>query len=86
MVNNMSNNSDELRTKTVDFGIDLGTTTSIIAHCEGNDTPIVPNLISNRNFTPSAVAMDEEGNVLVGDSAKRQVLLDPDNATAEFKH
>ncbi|WP_305554366.1 Hsp70 family protein [Methanobrevibacter sp. V74] len=81
----MSNNSDELRTKTVDFGIDLGTTTSIIAHCEGNDTPIVPNLISNRNFTPSAVAMDEEGNVLVGDSAKRQVLLDPDNATAEFK-
>ena len=78
-------NSEELRTKMVDFGIDLGTTTSIIAHCEGNDTPIVPNLISNRNFTPSAVAIDDEGNIMVGDSAKRQVLFDPMNAAAEFK-
>jgi molecular chaperone DnaK len=81
----MSKNSDELRTKTVDFGIDLGTTTSIIAHCEGNDTPIIPNLISNRNFTPSAVAIDDDGNIDVGESAKRQVLFDPKNAAAEFK-
>jgi molecular chaperone DnaK len=80
----MSQN-DELRTKKVDFGIDLGTTTSIIAHCEGNDTPIIPNLISNRNFTPSAVAVDEDGNKVVGDVAKRQVLFDPKNAAAEFK-
>ena len=81
----MSNNSEEFRTKTVDFGIDLGTTTSIIAHCEGNDTPIIPNLISNRNFTPSAVAIDEDGNALVGEAGKRQTLFDPDNAAAEFK-
>ncbi len=81
----MSNNSEELRTKTVDFGIDLGTTTSIISHCVGNDTPIIPNLISNRNFTPSAVTIDEDGTIDVGDSAKRQTLFDPDNAAAEFK-
>ena len=68
-----------------DIGIDLGTTTSIIAHCEGNDTPIIPNLISNRNFTPSAVAIDEDGNALVGEAGKRQTLFDPDNAAAEFK-
>ena len=81
----MSNNSDELKSKTVDFGIDLGTTTSIISHCEGNDTPIVPNLNSNRNFTPSAVAFDEDGMVSVGEPAKRLSLLDKDNAYAEFK-
>ena len=81
----MSNNSDELKSKTVDFGIDLGTTTSIISHCEGNDTPIVPNLNSNRNFTPSAVAFDEEGMVSVGEPAKRLSLLDEENAYAEFK-
>lgn len=81
----MSNNNEEFRTKTVDFGIDLGTTTSIIAHCEGNDTPIIPNLISNRNFTPSAVAIDEDGNAVVGEAGKRQTLFDPENAAAEFK-
>lgn len=81
----MTENSEELRTKKVDFGIDLGTTTSIIAHCEGGDTPIIPNLISNRNFTPSAVAIDEDGNIDVGESAKRQSLLDSKNAAAEFK-
>ena len=81
----MAKDSEELRTKKVDFGIDLGTTTSIIAHCEGNDTPIIPNLRSNRNFTPSAVSIDDEGNIEVGESAKILSLLDSDNAAAEFK-
>ena len=81
----MANESDKLRAKKVNFGIDLGTTTSIISHCEGNDTPIIPNLISNMNFTPSAVAIDEDGVVTVGESAKRLSLKDEENAVAEFK-
>lgn len=81
----MSNDSDKLRVKKVNFGIDLGTTTSIISHCEGNDTPIIPNLISNMNFTPSAVAIDEDGVVTVGESAKRLSLMDEENAVSEFK-
>ncbi|MDO5825146.1 MAG: Hsp70 family protein [Methanosphaera sp.] len=81
----MTNNSEELRTKKINYGIDLGTTTSIISHCEGNDTPIIPNLISGRNYTPSAVAIDEEGIIDVGESAKRLSLSDESNAYTEFK-
>ncbi|MBO7719563.1 MAG: Hsp70 family protein [Methanosphaera sp.] len=81
----MTNNSEELRTRMINYGIDLGTTTSIISHCQGNDTPIIPNLISGRNYTPSAVAIDEEGHIDVGESAKRLSLSDESNAFAEFK-
>ena len=81
----MTNNSEELRTRKINYGIDLGTTTSIISHCQGNDTPIIPNLISGRNYTPSAVAIDEEGHIDVGESAKRLSLYDDSNAYAEFK-
>lgn len=77
--------SNKLRTNTVDFGIDLGTTTSIIAHVDGNDAPIIPNFTSNTNFTPSAVAIDKRGTMLVGEKAKRQSLSDPKNAFSEFK-
>ena len=72
--------SKKLRTNTVDFGIDLGTTTSIIARVDGNDAPIIPNFTSNTNFTPSAVAIDKRGTMLVGEKAKRQALSDPKNA------
>lgn len=77
--------SKKLRTNTVDFGIDLGTTTSIIARVDGNDAPIIPNFTSNMNFTPSAVAIDRRGTMLVGEKAKRQSLSDPKNAFSEFK-
>ncbi|WP_042692330.1 Hsp70 family protein [Methanobrevibacter oralis] len=77
--------SKKLRTNTVDFGIDLGTTTSIIARVDGNDAPIIPNFTSNTNFTPSAVAIDKRGTMLVGEKAKRQALSDPKNAFSEFK-
>lgn len=69
----------------VNFGIDLGTTNSVMAFFDGNDASVVANLISSRNYTPSAVAIDEEGDVIVGEYAKRQSLFDPLNAAVEFK-
>ena len=47
--------------------------------------PIIPNFTSNTNFTPSAVAIDKRGTMLVGEKAKRQALSDPKNAFSEFK-
>jgi molecular chaperone DnaK len=73
------------KTKTVDFGIDLGTTKSVIAYYDNGETIVIPDSITHENFIPSAVAIDDEGNIYVGESAKRQALLDPKNAATEFK-
>ncbi|MBE6493295.1 MAG: hypothetical protein E7Z84_01610 [Methanosphaera stadtmanae] len=75
----------QLRTNTVDFGIDLGTTTSIIAHVVGNDTEVIPNYTSNMNFTPSVVAEDKRGHIIVGNKAKNEYIRSSDNARGEFK-
>jgi molecular chaperone DnaK len=68
----------------IDFGIDLGTTTSIIAMATADDATVIRN---NRQaeYTPSAVYLSRSGKVLVGEPAKERVEEDPDNACAEFK-
>ncbi|QUH04014.1 Hsp70 family protein [Saccharopolyspora erythraea] len=68
----------------IDFGIDLGTTTSIIAAATADDATVVRN---NRQaeHTPSAVYVSRSNKVLVGQPAKDRVEEDPDNACAEFK-
>jgi molecular chaperone DnaK (HSP70) len=79
----MNDNSKEV--KTVDFGIDLGRENAIIARWVEDHATIIPNMITQKNYTPSAVALDEDGNAIVGDEAKRQSLYDPENVATEFK-
>src|SRR5258708_3982173 len=58
------------------IGIDLGTTNSVVAVMEGNETKVIPNQEGNR-LTPSVVAFTDKGDVLVGDPAKRQAVTNP---------
>jgi hypothetical protein len=57
-------------------GIDLGTTTSVIAAWEGGDVSVVPHAEGART-TPSVVAFTDSGERLVGLLARRQAILDP---------
>ncbi|MFT3775495.1 MAG: molecular chaperone DnaK [Minicystis sp.] len=58
------------------IGIDLGTTNSVVAVIEGRDPKVLPNQEGAR-LTPSVVAWDERGEVLVGQIAKRQAVVNP---------
>lgn len=60
------------------IGIDLGTTNSCVAVMDGKDTRVIENS-EGRRTTPSIVAMDKEGKVIVGESAKRQAVTNPQN-------
>ncbi len=62
------------------IGIDLGTTNSAVAVMEGNDAKIIPNPEGN-NTTPSVVSF-KNGERIVGDAAKRQVITNKDTATS----
>ena len=64
-------------------GIDLGTTNSVIAALEGGDPVIIPNAEGSRT-TPSVVAF-KEGEVLVGDVAKRQAITNTDKTVRSVK-
>ncbi len=57
-------------------GIDLGTTNSVVAVTEGREAKVIPNQEGSR-ITPSVVAWDERGEVLVGQIAKRQAVVNP---------
>ncbi|MEU4986074.1 Hsp70 family protein [Streptomyces sp. NPDC021969] len=70
--------------ETVDFGIDLGTTTSAIAVAENGSVRVIKN-VHDWDVTPSAVWMPKPGEVHVGGKAKQRVESDPANAHAEFK-
>ena len=56
------------------IGIDLGTTNSVVAVMEGREPKVIPNQEGSR-LTPSVVAWDERGEVLVGQIAKRQAVV-----------
>ena len=58
------------------IGIDLGTTNSCVAIMEGNTTKVIENSEGART-TPSIIAYQEDGEVLVGASAKRQAVTNP---------
>ncbi len=60
------------------IGIDLGTTNSCVAVMDGKDAKVIENAEGTRT-TPSMVAFAEGGERLVGQSAKRQAVTNPDN-------
>lgn len=66
------------------IGIDLGTTNSCVAVMEGKDVKVIPNAEGART-TPSIVAYTADGEILVGDSAKRQAVTNPENTLFAIK-
>ncbi|MBU5669940.1 molecular chaperone DnaK [Peptoniphilus sp. MSJ-1] len=66
------------------IGIDLGTTNSAVAVMEGGDSVIIPNIEGNRT-TPSVVAFTKDGERLVGETAKRQAITNPDRTIQSIK-
>ncbi len=65
-------------------GIDLGTTNSVISILEGGEPKIISNAEGHRT-TPSVVAFAKNGEVLVGDQAKRQAITNPDRTVRSVK-
>jgi len=65
-------------------GIDLGTTNSVVAVLEGGDPVVIPNAEGART-TPSVVAFAKNGEVLVGEVAKRQAITNPDRTFRSVK-
>ncbi len=65
-------------------GIDLGTTNSVVAVLEGGEPQVVANQEGSRT-TPSVVAFDKSGSVLVGEVAKRQSITNPDRTIRSIK-
>src|SRR6266576_3666927 len=66
------------------IGIDLGTTNSCVAVMEGNTAKVIENAEGGRT-TPSMVAFADEGEVLVGQPAKRQSITNPENTIYAIK-
>jgi molecular chaperone DnaK len=66
------------------IGIDLGTTNSCVAIMEGGKPKVIENSEGDRT-TPSIVAFTKDGEVLVGQSAKRQAVTNPQNTVAAVK-
>jgi molecular chaperone DnaK len=65
-------------------GIDLGTTNSVVAVIEGGDAVVIPNAEGGRT-TPSVVAFTKSGERLVGQTARRQAVVNPENTVASIK-
>jgi molecular chaperone DnaK len=66
------------------IGIDLGTTNSCVAVMEGDDVKVIENSEGDRT-TPSIVAYADDNEVLVGKSAKRQAVTNPENTLFAIK-
>jgi molecular chaperone DnaK len=66
------------------IGIDLGTTNSVVGVMEGGSPVVIPNQEGSR-LTPSVVAFTKEGEVLVGQVAKRQAITNPENTIFSIK-
>lgn len=65
-------------------GIDLGTTNSVVAVMEGGEAVVIPNAEGSRT-TPSVVGFSKTGERLVGVTAKRQAILNPDRTISSIK-
>ncbi|MBP8933585.1 MAG: molecular chaperone DnaK [Candidatus Atribacteria bacterium] len=66
------------------IGIDLGTTNSVAAYMEGGQPTIIPNKEGSR-LTPSIVAFTKNGEILIGQLAKRQAITNPKNTVYSIK-
>ncbi len=66
------------------LGIDLGTTNSAMAVYENGEAKIIANK-EGKNTTPSIVAFTDKGEILVGESAKRQAITNPENTIYSIK-
>jgi molecular chaperone DnaK len=66
------------------IGIDLGTTNSVVAVMEGKEPKVIVNEEGSR-ITPSVVAWDDKGEILVGQIAKRQAVTNPENTVYSSK-
>jgi molecular chaperone DnaK len=66
------------------IGIDLGTTNSCVSVYEGGDAKIIANK-EGKNTTPSIVAFTDKEEILVGDSAKRQAITNPEKTIYSIK-
>jgi molecular chaperone DnaK len=66
------------------IGIDLGTTNSVVAVMEGGD-PTVINTAEGSRLLPSVVAFNSKGERLVGETAKRQAVINPENTINSIK-
>lgn len=66
------------------IGIDLGTTNSCVSVMEAGDPVIIPNAEGNRT-TPSIVAFTDDGERLVGETAKRQAITNPSGTISSIK-
>ena len=66
------------------IGIDLGTTNSVVAVMEGGTPTVIANAEGNRT-TPSVVAFNKNGERLVGITAKRQAVVNPENTVYSVK-
>jgi len=66
------------------IGIDLGTTNSVVAVMEGGSPVVIPNQEGSR-LTPSVVGFTKEGEILVGQIAKRQAVTNPENTVSSIK-
>ena len=65
-------------------GIDLGTTNSVVAVMEGSEPKVILNEEGSRT-TPSVVAFTKDGEILVGQTAKRQAIANPENTIFSIK-
>jgi len=66
------------------IGIDLGTTNSVVAIMDGKDPKVIANEEGGR-LTPSVIAWDDKGEVLVGQIARRQAITNPENTVYSVK-
>ena len=66
------------------IGIDLGTTNSCVSVYEGGEPVVITNAEGNRT-TPSVVGFTKNGERLVGETAKRQAITNPDRTIASIK-
>ena len=66
------------------IGIDLGTTNSCVSVMEGSEPVVIPNAEGKRT-TPSVIAFVEDGEIKVGDPAKRQAVTNPEKTIASVK-
>src|SRR5271169_4967907 len=65
-------------------GIDLGTTNSLVAYMEGERPVVIPGK-DGVNLVPSVVALDEDGQIIVGNAARNSLIETPDHAVYSIK-